>query len=79
MTFPPRRALREGTGEGEDFDPKPRLGYALVLLEDFAKGMSKKDKENGLRMGEDWLRRNAAHLGDEPRTFPETFKRIKKK
>lgn len=74
-----RRTLREGTGEGEDFDPTPRLGHALVLLEDFAKGMSKKDKENGLRMAQDWIRSNAAHLGDEARTFPETLKRIKKK
>jgi len=74
-----RRTLREGYGEGEDFDPKPRLGYALILLEDIAKGMSKKDKENGLRMAQDWIRSNAAHLGDEPQTFPETFKHIKKK
>ena len=74
-----RRALREGMGQGEDFDPKPRLGYAVVLLEDFAQGMSKKDKENGLRMAQDWIRSNAAHLGAEPRTFRETLKRIKKK
>jgi TPR repeat protein len=74
-----RRALKEGMGEGEDFDPKPRLGYALVLLEDFAKGMSKREKENGLRMAQDWIRSNAAHLGDEPQTFPETLKHTKKK
>lgn len=73
-----RRALRE-TGEGEDFDPTPRLGHALVLLEGFAKGMSKKDKQNGLRMAQDWIQSNAAHLGDEPRTLPRTVKRIKKK
>ena len=73
-----RRALREAR-EGEDFDPTPRLGHALVLLEDFAKGMSKKDKQNGLRMAQDWLRSNAAYLGDEPQTFTASVKRIKKK
>lgn len=74
-----RRTLQQGMGEGEDFDPTPRLGHALVLLEGFAKGMSKKDKENGLRMAQDWIRINAAHLGDEPQTFLETAKHIKKK
>lgn len=74
-----RRTFRNGMGEGEDFDPKPRFGYALVLLEDFAKSMSKKDKENGLRKAQDWIRSNAANLGDEPRTFSETLKLIKKK
>jgi len=74
-----RRTLREGTGEGEDFDPKPRLGYALVLLEDFAKGMKKQEKENGLQMAQDWIRSNAAYLVDEPRTFPEALKHIKEK
>jgi hypothetical protein len=74
-----RRTLREGSGKGEYFDPKPRLGYAIVLLEDFAKGMSTKDKETGVRMAQDWIQSHAAQLGDEPRTFPGTLKRIKKK
>src|SRR5215469_12823010 len=74
-----RRILREGMGGGEGVDPEPRLGYALVLLEDFAKGMSKKDKENGVQMAQDWIRNNAGQLGDEPRTFPENLKHIKKK
>lgn len=74
-----RRILRDGSGRGEYFNPEPRLGYALVLLEDFAKHLSKKDKETGVQMARDWIQSNAANLGDEPRTFPETLKHIKKK
>lgn len=72
------RRIRQETGVGEDVDSTPRLGYALVLLKDFSKDMSKKDRENGLRMAQDWIQNNTAHLGDEPQTFPETLKRIKK-
>ena len=72
-----KRIFRERKDVGEHFEP--RLGYALVLLEDFAKGMSKKDKENGVRMAQDWVHSNAAQLGDEPQTFPETLKGMKEK
>jgi hypothetical protein len=41
--------------------------------------MKKQEKENGLQMAQDWIRSNAASLGDEPRTFPEALKHIKKK
>jgi len=73
-----RRVMKSGMGEGEDFDPKPRLGYALILLEDLAKGMSKKDKQAGRRTAEEWIQANAARLGDEPKWFAQTMKNIKK-
>lgn len=73
------RVLTEGPGQGEDFDPRPRLGYALVLLEDISKGMSKKDKEAGRHMAETWLQANSARLGDEPQRFPAAMSSIKKK
>lgn len=73
------RILDKEPGEGEDFDPTPRLGHALVLLEDIAKSTSKKDKQAGRRLAEDWIQANATRLGHEAQRFPLTMARIKKK
>jgi len=72
------RIIGEGMGEGEDFHPEPRLGHAVLLLKDIAKGMKKKDKQVAIYMAQEWINANSARLGEEPQRFPATLATIKK-
>jgi TPR repeat protein len=68
--------MRILTGHRGVTDP-PRLGYALILAKDIAKNMSKDEKKSGRGQAEEWIRSNAARLGEEPRFFSAAIEQLK--
>jgi len=72
------RIIGEAMGKEQDSHHEPRLGHAVLLLEDIAKGMKKKDKQVAIHMAQEWINANSARLGEEPQHFPNTLATIKK-
>jgi hypothetical protein len=57
--------------------PDKRLGHALLLLKDIAKGMSKEQKSKGRSLATEWINSHASELGDEPSHFQTAISTLK--
>jgi hypothetical protein len=58
-------------------EKRPRLGEAILLVEQIAKRLSKESKTRGRSLAEEWLKANASRLGDEPQDFAEAMRPLK--
>src|SRR5262249_33242707 len=58
-------------------EKEPRLGEAILLVEQISEILTKVDKTTGRRLAEEWLKTNAARLGEEPQDFTEAVRPLK--
>ena len=56
---------------------EPRLGKAILLVEQISRTLSKANKATGRRLAEEWLRTNSAQLGAEPQDFADAITSLK--